>query len=197
MRLSLIKTAIEVDSFYPRMFFQQRFVVEHSVEQEKTSAFPILKKYIKKYTPASEELPERDSSSSSLDAPSSETPPLKSWCEERFEEIERFAKFDAVDFGPYLRTKFPQWEERTSDEDTSWDDGGWSSESLPSNGKDKGVDGLKVGNGTPSPSGTGKLKNKFKSGFFGGLKRKDSMKSTKELVAQSKAILDRCERLGK
>jgi hypothetical protein len=202
MRLSSIRTTIEVDSFYPRMFFQQRFVVENTVEQENASAFPILKKYIEKYTPGSEGL-QRDSSSSSLstksDTPGLATPPLKSWCDETLEEIERFANFDAVDFGRYLRTKFPQMEETTSEEGSPWDDAGWSSESLPANGKGKGGK-VRAGNGAPSPNGTatGKLKNKslFKNGLF-GLKRKDSMRGGKELVAQSKVILDRCERFAK
>lgn len=183
------------------MFFQQRFVVEHTVEMENASAFPILKKYIEKYTPGIEGLQERNSSSSSstLEPPVLSTPPLKSWCDETLEEIERFANFDAVDFGRYLRTKFPQMEETTSEEGSPWDDAGWSSESLPAKGKGKGGNG-KAENGAPSPNGTvtGKSKNKslFKNGLF-GLKRKDSTRSGKELVAQSKAILDRCERLGK
>jgi hypothetical protein len=66
-------------------------------------------------------------------------------------EIERFANFDAVDFGQYLRTRFPHLEETTSEEGTSWGDGP-TAESLPS--KCKGVNGLKAGNGAPSPSET-------------------------------------------
>jgi len=203
-KLTTIKGTILYDRFFPTMFFSQRLSIERKFSPENADTYAKLKRFTERYTlaPAKEELDEF--------GPKAERTPVKTfWAEETLVAIEKFANFDSVDFRTYLKAKSPQGVSDDSiSEEGSRKISDLSSETLVLGAKGKLANsGLTANNmtklnsngiGALSPRGRTKTKSKllFKNAFLGSLKRTNSKASNSEFVEQSKAILDRCERLG-
>src|SRR5271169_2461767 len=97
-RLASLKTTIEINQFFPRAYFAQRFSVERTFDPENAETYITLENFIKKYSFAS---PQEEPSWGSLTA----------------FEVDTFQNYDAPDFKKYLYLKFGKGleEERSVD----------------------------------------------------------------------------------
>ena len=86
-RLASLKTTIEINQFFPKAYFAQRFSVERTFDPEYAETYITLGNFIKKYSIASPE----------------EEP---SWGTHTAFEVETFRNYDAPDFKKYLYLKF-------------------------------------------------------------------------------------------
>lgn len=107
-RLESIKTTIEVNQFFPRAYFSQRFSVERTFDPLNTETYTTLREFTKKYSNSQEEL---------------------SWCCYTGFEVETFQTYDARDFRKYLSSKLSGRGEEGSIE-SSYRTGKSSSEST-------------------------------------------------------------------
>ena len=95
-RLGSLKTTIEVNQFFPRAYFSQRFSVECTFNPENAETYTTLRDFTKKYASKSQEEP--------------------SWAVHTAFEVEAFQTYDALDFRKYLNLKLGRREEdRRSD----------------------------------------------------------------------------------
>jgi hypothetical protein len=206
-RLGSLKTTIQVDQFFPRAYFSQRFSVEHTFDPENAGTYTTLKDFIKKY--GSNSLEER------------------SWGGHTAFEVETFQTYDAPDFRKYLNLKLGGHEEEESVEN-SYLTGKTSSEStLPTSaGTITPVHGVAkvhlsaAGNGmngssssgsrrnpnfnsSPSPecqnslkSKSRKSKSKFKGVFMLGLKKGNNalQLKMKDTSGRTNALLEKHNR---
>ena len=107
-RLASLKTTIEVNQFFPRAYFSQRFSVERTFDPLNAETYTTLREFTKKYSNSQEE---------------------QSWCCYTGFEVETFQTYDAPDFKKYLSLKLSGHGEEGSIE-SSYRTGKSSSEST-------------------------------------------------------------------
>lgn len=82
-RLQGLRTTIQMNQFFPRAYFSERFHAESAVDIENTETWITLRNFVKKYTPTTEE----------------------SWAYHTAFEVVTFQSYDAPDFRQYLAVK--------------------------------------------------------------------------------------------
>lgn len=85
-RLASLKRTIEINQFFPRSYFSQRFSVERTFDAENEEAYATLRDFTKKYAFESQE--------------------KTSWGAHTAFEVDTFQNYNAPDFKRYLNLKF-------------------------------------------------------------------------------------------
>ena len=201
-RLGSLKTTIEVNQFFPRTYFSQRFSVERTFDPENEETYITLREFTKKYNLTSHDAP--------------------SWGAHAAFEVETFQTYDPPDFRKYLNLKLGSHEEERSTEG-SYNTRKWSSESTlptstgimtPVNGNGrghfqrcaKGINGFSSSETRGKLTGitlsnpedqTSKVTSKFKAVFMFGLKKRNSaLRATaRATTGRTKALLENHNRV--
>jgi len=107
-RLNSLRTTIQVNQFFPRCYFSQRFGSEKSFDPENAETYSTLKSFIKKYSFYGDE---------------------PSWAVHAAFEVDTFQSYDAPDFLKYLAVKMGQYDKGQQGEtESSGSTGSGSSE---------------------------------------------------------------------
>jgi hypothetical protein len=147
-RLNSLKTTIQVNQFFPRSYFSQRFNAEKSFDiTENSDTFNTLKSFIKKYSYYGEE---------------------PSWAIHASFEVDTFQSYDAPDFLKYLAVRIGQHTDDDDDKNEVEGEGGTdscgsnvsegtfngkaSSETVPTS--TTGSDGKDSSSSSPTENGT-------------------------------------------